>query len=216
MPLAGPLYPVNLILKGRRVLVVGGGAVAAAKARGLVAAEAEVHVVALEVGEEIRGMPLTWEQRGYERGEVASYRYAVAATDDRDVNQAVFDDGESAGIFVNAADDPDRCSASLPARLDRGQLVVTVSTSGRSPALTVWLRDQLADVIGREHEELLELLAEARVELAAAGRSVPMATWRQALDSGMLELIRDGRTGEAKAQLNAMLGTAGELPPESH
>jgi siroheme synthase-like protein len=216
MPVSSPPYPVNLLLAGRPVLVVGGGQVAASKASGLLAAAAVVHVVALRVEPEVRAMDLTWEERAYERGEAARYRYVVACTDDPAVNQAVFDDGEAAGIFVNAADDPERCSATLPARFDRGPLLVTVSTSGHSPALSGWVRDRLAEHIGPEYEALVALLADARSELAAAGRQVPVATWRSALDSGMLDLIRDGRSSDARARLHAMLDTAGELPPETH
>jgi precorrin-2 dehydrogenase/sirohydrochlorin ferrochelatase len=216
MPVPGPVYPVNLLLSGRRVLVVGGGRVAASKVAGLLAAEAVVHVVASQVSEAVRALPVTWDERPYERGEAARYRYVVACTDDPAVNQAVFDDGEAAGVFVNAADDPERCSATLPARLDRGPLLITVSTSGQSPALAGWLRDRLAEQIGPEHETLVTLLAEARAELAATGRMVPLASWRAALDSGMLDLIRDGRSSDARARLSAMLDTAGELPPETH
>jgi precorrin-2 dehydrogenase/sirohydrochlorin ferrochelatase len=216
MPAPSPPYPVNLLLAGRAVLVVGGGQVAASKVVGLLEAEAVVHVVALEVGPEVRSLPVTWEERPYERGEVGGYRYAVACTDDPAVNQAVFDDGEEAGVFVNAADDPARCSATLPAKLQRGPLLVTVSTSGSSPALSGWLRDRLGEQIGPEYEALVTMLAAARAELAAAGRAVPVTTWRRALDSGMLDLIRDGRSGDARARLDAMLDTAGELPPETH
>lgn len=212
MPVDSPAYPVNLLLEGRRVLVVGGGAVAASKARGLLAAGAVVHVVAREVGDEVRALPVTSEERSYERGDVAGYRLAVACTDDPAVNQAVFDDGEAAGIWVNAADDPERCSYTLPARLDRGRLLVTVSTSGESPALAGWLRDQLGAHIGPEHETLLELLAEARRELAADGRRRPQADWRAALDSGMLDRIRSGRSAEARELLRAALNL-GETPP---
>ncbi len=205
MPVPAPAYPVNLLLEGRRVLVVGGGAVAASKVRGLLAAGAVVHVVATAVSDDVRALPVTVEERPYARGDVAGFRLAVACTDDEAANQAVFDDGEAAGIWVNAADDPERCSYTLPARLDRGRLLVTVSTSGTSPALAGWLRDELAAVVGPEHEALLELLAEAREELATAGRSRPVADWRAALDSGMLERIRSGRSAEARALLRAAL-----------
>ena len=205
MPVDAPSYPVNLLLDGRPVLVVGGGTVAAAKVRGLLAAGAVVHVVAGAVGAEIRASAATWDERPYERGEVAGYRLAVACTDDAAVNQAVFDDGEAAGVWVNAADDPERCSYTLPARLDRGRLLVTVSTSGESPALAGWLRDQLAAQLGPEHETLLDLLAEARRSLAAEGRARPVADWRAALDSGMLDLIRSGQTAEARELLRAAL-----------
>lgn len=212
MPVESPAYPVNLLLAGRRVLVVGGGRVAAAKVRGLVAAGAVVHVVAAEVGSELRALPVTWEERPYERGEVAGYRLAVACTSSPGVNQAVFDDGEVAGIWVNAVDDPARCSYTLPARLDRGPLLVTVSTSGHSPALASWLRDELGEQLGPEHDTLLELLAEARRVLVAAGRSRPPSDWRSALDSGMLDLIRSGRIAAARERLHASLGLD-DLPP---
>jgi len=201
MPVDPPAYPVNLLLEGRRVLVVGGGAVAAAKARGLLDARAVVHVVGTEVGDEVRALPVTWEERPYERGEVSSYRLAVACTDDPAANQAVFDDGEAAGVWVNAADDPARCSYTLPAKAERGRLLVTVSTSGHSPVLAGWLRDQLAATLGPEHDRLLEMLAEARAELAAQGLLRSGADWRQALDSGMLDLIRSGRDAEARELL---------------
>src|SRR5688500_2818050 len=100
MPVDEPGYPVNLLLAGRPVLVVGGGNVAAGKVQGLLDARAVVHVVALEIGDAIRALPVTWDERPYERGEVTGYRYVVAATDDPAVNRAVFDDGEAAGIFV--------------------------------------------------------------------------------------------------------------------
>lgn len=200
-----PPYPVNLLLRGRPVLVVGGGAVAASKVEGLLAAEAVVHVVSLEVRAEVRALPVTWEERAYERGEVAGYRLAIACTDDPEVNRAVYDDGEAANVWVNAADDPVSCSYTLPARTQRGPLLVTVSTSGHSPALSGWLRDQLAEQLGPEHDALLDLLATARTELAAAGVRRPPADWRRALDSGMLEKIRSGQVAEAREVLHQAL-----------
>jgi len=196
------------------VLVVGGGRVAAEKGRGLISAGAVVHVVAVVVGDDVRALDATWEERPYQRGEVAGYRLAVACTDDEATNQAVFDDGEAAGVWVNAADDPERCSYTLPARLDRGRLLVTVSTSGHSPALAAWLRDRLGEVVGPEHDALLALLADARAALAAAGLTRPVTDWRKALDSGMLDLIRSGRDDEAMAVLRSTLGLDDPPPPE--
>jgi precorrin-2 dehydrogenase/sirohydrochlorin ferrochelatase len=215
VPVDVPAYPVNLLVAGRRVLVVGGGAVAAEKARGLLAAGAVVHVVATEVRAEVRALDVTWEERAYARGEVSGYRLAVACTDDPSANQAVFDDGEAAGVWVNAADDPARCAYTLPARLDRGRLLVTVSTSGHSPALASWLRDQLAQQLGPEYDTLLDLLAEARAGLVAAGRPTLGADWRSALDSGMLDLVRAGRIDEARELLQTSLAPADPPLPGS-
>jgi precorrin-2 dehydrogenase/sirohydrochlorin ferrochelatase len=215
VPLDLPVYPVNLLVSGRRVLVVGGGAVAAEKARGLLAAGAIVHVVAAEVSSDVRSLDVTWEERPYRRGDVVGYRLVVACTDDPSVNQVVFDDGEAAGVWVNAADDPARCSYTLPARLDRGRVLVTVSTAGHSPALASWLRDQLAAQVGPEYDTLLELLVEARAGLTAAGRPTLGADWRSALDSGMLDLVRAGRLDEARELLQASLATVDPPLPGS-
>src|SRR5688500_16867618 len=107
MPVEGRQYPVNLVLEGKRCLVVGGGRIAARKVAGLVAAGGIVHVVAPSIVDEILAMPeVTTEQRVYRRGEVQAYRLVITATDDADVNRAVFDDGEAAGVWVNSADDP--------------------------------------------------------------------------------------------------------------
>ena len=198
-------YPVVLLLEGRKVLVVGGGTVAESKIRGLLEAGAVVHVVAEQVSRGIRTLAVSWEERPYAAGEAAAYRFVIAATDDPEVNRRVFEDGEAAGVFVNAADDPEHCSATLPARLHRGPLLVTVSTSGHSPALAGWLRDRLADEVGPEYETLLELLAEARGALLANGERRRVADWRRALDSGMLDDIRAGFPDKASNRLRAAL-----------
>ena len=209
MPVDATLYPVNLVLEGRPCLVVGGGAIAARKAAGLLACGARVHVVALQVGDEVRALDgLTWEERAYRPGDVSGYRLVVAATGDPSVNRAVYDDGEAAGVWVNSADDPDHCSATLPAVLRRGSLMVTVSTGGHSPALAAWLRDRLADEVGPEYEVLAGLLAAERADLQAAGRSTEAADWKRALDSDMLELIRAGQIMSARERLQACLSSS--------
>jgi precorrin-2 dehydrogenase/sirohydrochlorin ferrochelatase len=207
----GPLFPVNLRLAGERVLVVGGGRVAAQKVRALLEAGARVTVVAPEVEPELNGLGgVTVHTRPYERGEVAGYRLVVAATGETDVNQAVYDDGEAVGVWVNSADDPERCSVTLPARIRRGDLLVTVSTGGRSPAMASWLREELAGQIGPEHEVLLELLAEERERLQAEGVATEPLNWRGAIRSGMLERIRDGNVPEARELLRACLSSSSD------
>jgi precorrin-2 dehydrogenase / sirohydrochlorin ferrochelatase len=205
-------YPVNLIVEDRPCLVVGGGSVAARKVEGLLACGANVHVVALAVGAEVRALapPVTFEARAYRRGEVAAYRLVIAATDSPDVNRAVFTDGEAAGVWVNGADDPDNCSFTLPSVLRRGALLVTVSTGGRSPALASWLRLRLENELGPEYETLLELLATERDAIRAAGRSTEGVDWRSALDSGMLDMIREGQLVKARERLQACLSSSSD------
>jgi precorrin-2 dehydrogenase/sirohydrochlorin ferrochelatase len=204
-------YPVNLLLRGRRCLVVGGGRVAAQKVRGLLDAEADVHVIALDVDEAIATLPgVMIDRRAYRAGDVAGHRIVVAATNDPNVNHAVAAEAEAADIWVNVADDPDHCTFTLPSRVRRGPVLVTFSTAGTSPALSTWLRRRFEDEIGPEYEVLAGLLAEARDEMRARGESTEGRGWQQALDSGMLELVRQGNLTEAKERLQACLSSSSD------
>ena len=205
MPVSDALYPVGLIVAGKRCVVVGGGSVAARKVAGLVDAGAEVVVVAPEISSEIRALPVELLLRSYRSGDLDAAWLAIAATDDPQVNRQVHADGRAARVWVNAADDPEACAFTLPAVLRRGPVTVAVSTGGHSPALAGWLRDQIAGLLGPEIGLLAQLLSEARDELQAAGRSTEGLDWRSALDSDMLDLIRSGQLAQARERLQACL-----------
>jgi precorrin-2 dehydrogenase / sirohydrochlorin ferrochelatase len=209
MPVEQPAYPVNLLVAGKRCLVVGGGRVAAQKVRGLVEAEALVVVVAPQVGDEIRSVPdVTWNERPYRADDLDGCALVITATDDPALNRQVFLDAEARTLWINSADDPLNCTFTLPARVRRGDLLVTVSTSGRSPAVASFVRRWLEEQLGPEFETLLELVAAEREQLQREGRSTEGVDWQKAIDSGMLlELIREGRLAEAKERLQACLSS---------
>ncbi len=204
-------YPANLVVDGRRCVVVGAGRIAARKIAGLLAAGAEVHVVAPDVSDDVLALAsagrVTLHRRRFEPGDVDGAWLVTTATGVPDVDHAVFEAGEARHVWVNSADDPANCSFTLMSVLRRGDLVVTIGTGGRSPALAAWLRAKLAEDLGPEYETVLALLSEARESLRAAGRSSEHAGWQQALDSGLLELVRAGRIGEAKELLRACLSS---------
>jgi siroheme synthase-like protein len=181
-------FAAMLRLGGRPVLVVGAGPVDE-----LVATGAEVTQV---------------EPGAYEPGSAARYRLVFVGAGDPALAQRVFDDADAAGVWVNSADDPDRCTFTLPARLRRGDLLVTVSTAGRSPALASWLREELEGRLGPEHETLLELLAEERDRLRSAGASTEHPGWKTALRSGMLDHIREGDLAAARELLRTCLSSS--------
>ena len=200
-------YPVNLCLSGQRVLVVGGGPVAARKVEALLRAGAHVTVVApAAIGAIAEHPDVAWLPRGYRRGEAGSYRLVVTATSDPAVNSLVARDCAAANVFVNSADDPANCTFTLPSVARRGDLQVAVSTAGRSPALARWLRERIEREIDSGYATLLELLAETRKEAKAAFKTSEVPGWEAALDSGLLELVRVGRTVEAKSLLRRHLG----------
>ena len=192
MPANGQLYPVNLVVQGRRCLVVGSGAVAEAKARDLRECGAVVDVVAPE---------------DYRRGGVDGYRLVVT-TSDSTFNRALYEEAEAAGVWINSADDPANCSFTLPAVARRGPVMVTASTGGRSPALATWLRRRFEAELGPEYEVLVDLLASERAAIRANGRSTEGLDWQTALDSGMLDLIRAGQVQEARERLQACLSSS--------
>jgi len=205
-------YPVNLLVRGRRVVVVGGGRIAARKIAALLEAGAVVHVVAPDLVDELEDAHdaghITVTRRPFEATDIDGAWLATAATSTPAVNRAVFEAGEARRVWVNAADDPSNCSFTLMSVVRQGDLVVTVGTGGRSPALATYLKDHVAQEMGPEWAALLELLSEAREELRAGGTSSETVDWRRALDSGMLELIRGGRTAEAKELLQACLSSS--------
>jgi len=207
-------YPVNLLVAGRRCVVVGAGRIAARKVEALLDAGAAVHVVAPDVGDEIAEWRdagrLTVDERGFEAGDLDGAWLVTAATSEAGVNQAVYDAAEARRVWVNAADDPDRCSFTLMSVVRQGDLVVTIGTGGRSPALATYLKDHVTEEMGPEWAELLEMLSEARERVRAGGASSETVDWKRALDSGMLDLIRAGRQAEARELLEACLSSSSD------
>ena len=205
-------YPVNLVVAGRRCVVVGAGRIAARKVDGLLTAGADVHVVAPSLGDQVRAWRgegrITVAERAFESADLDGAWLATAATDDHAVNHAVFEAGDARGVWVNAADDPDNCSFTLMSVIRRGDLVVTVGTGGRSPALATWLKERITAELGPEYETMVGLLSDARDAMQAEGRSTEEADWKRALDSGMLDLIRAGRVDDAKELLRSCLSSS--------
>jgi precorrin-2 dehydrogenase/sirohydrochlorin ferrochelatase len=209
MPVAEPLFPVNLLVAGKRCLVVGGGRVGAGRVAALHGCGARVHVISPEIRPEVGRLDgVEIDRRPYQSGDAAGHMLVIAATDDPAVNAAVHAECEDAGIWVNSVDDPEHCTFITPAQVRQGDLLVTISTSGRSPAMASWLRQRFEDELGPEYATLLGILAEERAELRAAGQSTEGLDWQSALESGMLDLVREGRLAEAKERLQACLSSS--------
>ncbi len=136
------LYPVFLKLQGRRVLLVGGGTVAAAKLDGLLAAGAAVTVVAPEIGPELDRPGVVLERRGFDDRDLDGVWWVVAAAPP-EVNRRVQSAAEARHVFVNAVDDPVHATAYLGGVVRRDDLAIAISTGGRAPALAGLLREAI-------------------------------------------------------------------------
>jgi precorrin-2 dehydrogenase/sirohydrochlorin ferrochelatase len=181
-------FPVNLNLHGRPVLVVGGGRIALRKVEQLLMADAEVTVLSPMFVDEFTSLPVTLVERVYAAGDVDAFRLVITATGNTPVDQQIFDECEAKGIWINSADDPDRCAFTLPAALRRGDLMVTVSTGGASPALASWLRSHLELSIVPEFEEVVSRLAIERARIHAEGESTENVQWQPIIAGVMADL----------------------------
>ena len=183
------LFPVFLKLDGRNVLLVGGGRVARAKLASLLAAGARVRVVAPEIDPEIAAREVAFERRGFVPADLDGVWLAVAAATP-EVNREVARAAEPRRVFVNAVDDPASASAYLGGVVQKGGVVVAVSTEGRGPALAGLLREALEATLPEDLEEWVETAAALRARQKAAGQ--PMERRRPALLEELNRLYSKG------------------------
>ena len=201
------LYPINLQLADCPVLVVGGGQVAERKINTLVAAQAAVTVISPELTPGLQVLvksgTIRWWQRTYETGDTEPFFLVFCTANRREVNQSVAREARERGKLVNVADGPEEGNFSLPAQVRRGDLLLTVSTGGQSPALVRKLRRELEALYGPEYEELLLLLGRIREEMKEyfATSSERELFWRLALTDEVLDELRSGNLKEAEEQI---------------
>lgn len=213
-------YPVNLKLVGRKCLVVGGGQVAERKVAALLEAGADVFLI----GPELSPQLAKWAAVGRLRHEAADFRdeavtgclLVFCATSSPAMNRRVAAVAKAAGILVNVADSPDLCDFTLPARLQRGDFTLAVSTHGSSPALARDLRDELAGWLGEEYGVYLAIVGRIRREWQKCSddSAERCRRWREArgFDLAALELLRQGKIKEAEDRIRHVVGGFGTEP----
>ena len=164
------LFPIFLKLSGRRTLVVGGGKMAALRVKQLIEAGASVSVITPKADEEIERLGkaklIVLVRRRFERCDLTRrYFVVIAATDDSEVQQAVAEEAERRGILCNVVDKPGSCNFYMPAIVERGELKIAISTSGRSPALAGKMREYLEQAIPENAADLTQIVGLLRSRL---------------------------------------------------
>uniref|UniRef100_Q02A89 precorrin-2 dehydrogenase n=1 Tax=Solibacter usitatus (strain Ellin6076) TaxID=234267 RepID=Q02A89_SOLUE len=140
-------YPVFLDLKDRPVLVVGAGKVALRKTRGLLESGARVTVVAPEWEAEFEELPLRLIRRRFRASDLTNIFLVFAATDDRLTNHRIGIAAKGKGLFANIADSAEECGFVVPARVNRGEVQIAISTGGDNPRLSAELRRKLDEIL---------------------------------------------------------------------
>jgi precorrin-2 dehydrogenase/sirohydrochlorin ferrochelatase len=180
-------YPIYLNLKGKRVLVIGGGEVAERKVEGLLGTGAEITLISPEVTPRLdtlaRAKRIELHRRTYSSGDCAGAALVFSATDDGDLSSKVCNEARETGALVNTADQPVLCDFIMPAVVRRGDIAIAISTGGTSPGLAAQLRKEISTLVGPEYAQLGRLLAQARTEIR---RRIPDPAQRKALHDRIL------------------------------
>ncbi|MDD2318785.1 MAG: bifunctional precorrin-2 dehydrogenase/sirohydrochlorin ferrochelatase [Geobacteraceae bacterium] len=165
-------YPINIDIRGKVAIIVGGGAVAERKCRTLLDSGALVTVIAPQLSRGLRGLldkgRITHLARDYRRGDLAGAFLVFAATGDRTISNAVAEEAAEWRIPANIADMPERSDFTTPASVARGDLLLTVSTGGKCPVLAREIREELEARFGEEYGEVLRILGAVREKLLSS------------------------------------------------
>lgn len=204
-------YPVCLDLEAKSCVVVGGGKVAERKVQGLLSCSARVSVVSPELTQELHRLSaegkIEWIDREYLQGDLKEAFLVIAATDDEETQKQVFKEASAGNLLLNVADVPQRCNFILPATARQGDLAVSVSTAGKSPALARKIRVELEKRFGPEYRILVEVLGSVRPKILAAGlpQSENEQIFKKLLHDDMAEWIRKGEKDRLEKHLLAIL-----------
>ena len=205
-------YPVNLDIRHRPCLVVGGGRVATRKVTTLLDCGAEVTVVSPRVTDQLKQLideqKVRFFQRSYAAKDLRNVFLVIGATDDATLNQRIHRDAETQGRLCNIADQPHLCNFILPAVISQGDLTVTISTAGKSPAFAKYLRRRLQDQFGREYADFLTLMGAVRAKLLQTEHA-PEAhkpLFEQLIGRGLLDKIREQDRSAIDEILVSVLG----------
>ena len=205
-------YPVNLDIRNRNCLVVGGGAVGTRKVKTLIECGGIVTVVSPQASATLEQMAadgvITLVSRDYRTSDMEDTFLVIGATDDETLNRQVHADAEARNTLCNIADRPEICNFILPAIVNRGDLVLAVSTSGKSPAYAKKVRKELEKQFGAEYEPFLRLMGAIRERLLRE-KHEPEAhkpLFERMINAGLLDLVRENETEQIDTLLREVLG----------
>ncbi len=206
-------YPVHLDIQNRNCLVVGGGSVGTRKVVTLLDCGALVTVISPRVSDQLRDFAISGsiklKKRPYQTGDLDGMFLVIGATDDEDLNRQISNDADQLNTLCNIADRPEVCNFILPSIVQRDDLVITISTSGQSPAMAKKLRKILESQFGEEYGVFLKLMGAIRKKLLSRSHK-PEAhkhLFEKLIAADLIGLIQKGKTAEIDDLLFEILGT---------
>ena len=209
-------YPVFLNMNGQLCVVIGGGEIAERKVQALLEAGAVVTLIAPKCTAGLQAMTanpsVTWHQRTYETGDLEGAFIAIAATDDRAVNEAATKEASELKTPLNVVDVTELCTFIAPSVIHRGPVTLAISTDGMGPALARKLRQELEGNEALAFADMAEIVADVRAELKARSLTVDPEGWQAALNTEVLGLYQSGQPTQARDRLIELLETWNDRP----
>lgn len=203
------MYPINLSIEGKLCFVVGGGRVALRKIRGLLAERAMVTVIAPEIVSELTELwqkkDIFWCKEPFQVGKnmLLGAHLVFCATDSAMVNRQAADEAHSIGALVNSATDKEDCDFQVPSSVHRGDMLLTVSTGGGSPAFSRLMRKDLEKQYGEDFGKWLAIQEDLRNTLKEKVKDTKKREkfWHKLVDENgenLLDFIRAGELEQAE------------------
>ena len=214
-------YPIFLDINDKPCIVVGGGSVAERKVVSLLNAGAKVLVISPKLTPALKRLAgkkqISYCPNPYKTGDLKGFFLAYSATNNPLVNKAVFKDAKKQGILLNVVDVPELCNFIVPSVVERGDLLIAISTSGKSPAMAKKIREQLEKKFGMEYAVFLDIMGKVREKVLIPDRFSRGLTgskesdknkemFEKLVNSPMLEWIRKGKKQEINKLLHKVLG----------
>jgi len=208
-------YPIFLDIKDKPCVVIGGGNVAERKVISLLDAGARVVVISPALTPALKKLVrekiINYCPKPYEDGDLKGFFLAYSATDNSSVNRKVFNEAKREGILLNVVDVPKLCNFIVPSVVDRGDLLIAISTSGKSPALAKKIRKHLEREFGEEYAVFLDIMGKVREKVLTRSKESDTSKriFEKLVNSPLLEWIRKGEKEKVDRFLKEALKKTG-------
>ncbi len=207
-------YPINLFLETKRCLVAGAGRVAERKVRRLLQCGAKVLVISPKITAGLKALAskkrIILKKRRVKLSDLNAAYLVISATDDRPLNSAIASYCRRKNILVNVVDSPKDCNFILPSVIKRGNLTITISTDGISPALAKRIRQDIQHMFGAEYTRLLRIIRKFRPKALEKIKKSKLRKefFQKAIQTGILNLLKVNKVKQAKLKLEHLLQNA--------
>lgn len=159
-------YPVMLNIEDKECIIFGGGKVALRKVNIIINYGCKITIISEYVCDELKLLieknNIKWIQRNYQNNDVNNVFLVFAATNNFEVNKLISKEAKEKGILTNNVSSPEMCTFVVPSIVKRGDLTLTVSTNGKSPLISKFIRQELEQKYDLNYEELLNILGDLR------------------------------------------------------